>query len=86
MPLSYRTRRRLSLLILLVGMPLYVVAAVTVVGLLGRPPLGLELAVYVGLGVLWALPFRAVFRGVGQPDPESPTATNDQAKGPGPCA
>ncbi|MDP3960510.1 MAG: DUF2842 domain-containing protein [Pseudorhodobacter sp.] len=86
MPLSYRTRRRLALLILLVGMPLYVVAAVTVVGLLGRPPFWLELAVYVGLGLMWTLPFRAVFRGVGQPDPDSPPATNDQAEGPGPSA
>jgi hypothetical protein len=69
MPLSYRTRRRLSLLILLVGMPLYVVAAVSVVNLFDRPPFWLELAVYVVLGFLWALPFRFVFRGVGQADP-----------------
>ena len=38
MALSYRTRRRLSLLILLVGMPLYVVAAVTMLNLFDRPP------------------------------------------------
>lgn len=70
MALSYRTRRRLSLLILLVGMPLYIVAAVSVVGLFDRPPFWLEILVYVGLGFLWAVPFRAVFRGVGQPDPD----------------
>lgn len=71
MALSYRARRRLSLLILLVGMPLYVVAAVTVVNLFDRPPLWLEGVIYVALGLLWAIPFRAVFRGVGQADPDA---------------
>lgn len=72
MALGYKTRKRLSLLILLVGLPVYIVAAVTVVGLFERPSIWLELAVYVGLGILWALPFKAVFRGVGQPDPDAP--------------
>jgi membrane protein implicated in regulation of membrane protease activity len=70
MALSYRARRRLSLLILLVGLPVYIVVAVTVIGLLDRPPFWLELVVYVVLGVVWALPFRAVFRGIGQVDPD----------------
>lgn len=69
MALSYRTRKRLALLILLVGLPLYVVVAVTLVNWLDRPPIWAELLVYVGLGFLWALPFRSVFRGIGQPDP-----------------
>ena len=30
-----------------------------------------ELLVYILLGVLWALPFRFVFRGVGQEDPDA---------------
>jgi hypothetical protein len=70
--LSYKTRRRLSLLILLVGLPAYIVVAVTVVNLLGRPPIWVELLVYVALGVVWALPFKFVFKGVGQPDPDAP--------------
>jgi predicted membrane channel-forming protein YqfA (hemolysin III family) len=73
MTLSYRARRRLSLLILLVGMPLYIVAAVTIVNLFDRPPFWLEIVVYVLLGILWILPFRAVFRGVGQTDPDKTT-------------
>ena len=73
MALSYRARRRLSLLILLVGMPLYIVAAVTIVNLFDRPPFWLEIVVYVLLGILWILPFRAVFRGVGQTDPDKTT-------------
>ena len=72
MALSYKTRRRLSLLILLVGLPLYIIVAVNVVGLFDRPPIWLELLVYIGLGILWAIPFKAVFKGVGQPDPDAP--------------
>lgn len=71
MALSYKARRRLSLLILAVGMPIYVVAAVTVLNLFDRPPLWLELVIYVALGVVWVLPFRSVFRGVGQDDPDA---------------
>ncbi|MSU90108.1 DUF2842 domain-containing protein [Rhodobacteraceae bacterium 2CG4] len=71
MKLSYKSRRRLSLLILLVGVPLYIVAAVNLLALFERPPIWVELAVYVALGILWALPFRAVFRGVGRADPEA---------------
>lgn len=71
--LSYKARRRWSLVILLIGMPAYVVAAVTVMNLLDRPPIWLELLVYILLGVLWALPFKFVFRGVGKADPDAPT-------------
>ena len=49
-----------------------IVAAVSVVNMLDRPPILVELLVYVGLGVLWALPFKFVFRGVGQADPDAP--------------
>lgn len=72
MALPYKTRRRLSLLILLIGLPLYIVVAVNVVGLFDRPPIWLELLVYILLGILWALPFKAVFKGVGQADPDAP--------------
>ena len=66
MALSYKARRRWALVILLVGMPAYVVAAVTLVGWMQRPSFLVELGIYVGLGFLWALPFRFVFRGIGQ--------------------
>lgn len=68
--LSYKTRRRLSLLILLVGMPAYVMVAVTIMNALDRPPIWAEFLVYVVLGFAWILPFRFVFRGIGQPDPD----------------
>ncbi|MEY8801619.1 DUF2842 domain-containing protein [Leisingera sp. XS_AS12] len=69
--LSYKARRRWALVILLVGMPVYIVAAVTVMNWLDRPPLWLELVVYVALGIVWVLPFKFVFRGVGQADPNA---------------
>jgi len=68
--LSYKARRRLSLLILLVGLPLYIVSAVNVIALFDRPSILVEVLVYVSLGVLWAFPFKYVFRGVGQADPD----------------
>ena len=74
MALGYKARRRWSLLILLVGMPAYVVASVTLVGWLDRPPFWAELAIYAALGFLWILPFRFVFKGIGQPDPDAKPA------------
>jgi hypothetical protein len=71
MALGYKARRRWALVILLVGLPLYVVAAVTLVGLIERPSMLVELTIYVVLGFLWALPFRFIFRGIGQPDPDA---------------
>jgi hypothetical protein len=69
--MSYRARKRWALFILVVGLPIYVVVAVNVVAMFDRPSILVELGVYVVLGILWALPFRAVFRGVGRPDPEA---------------
>ncbi len=72
MALSYKARRRWALVILLVGMPVYIVAVVTVLNLLDRPPLWVELLVYVALGVVWILPFKFIFKGIGQADPDAP--------------
>lgn len=77
MALSYRTRRKLALLILLFGLPAYVAAAWFILSLFQRPPLLVELGVYVALGVVWALPFRAVFRGIGQADPDGDPDSDD---------
>src|SRR6056300_531636 len=75
MALGYKARRRWSLVILLIGLPLYVVAAVNVIDLFDRPPFWVELAVYVILGFIWAMPFKFVFKGVGKEDPDQ---QNDQ--------
>ena len=76
MALSYKARRRWTLIILLVGLPIYIVAAVTLTGALRTDPTAppnifLELLIYLGLGVIWAIPFKFIFRGVGQADPEA---------------
>lgn len=74
MALSYKTRKRLALLILVVGMPAYVVVAVSIINLFDRTPsILVELAIYVILGILWAIPFKWVFKGIGRADPEAPS-------------
>ncbi|HUS55174.1 MAG TPA: DUF2842 domain-containing protein [Thermohalobaculum sp.] len=70
--MTYRTKRILSLVLLLVGLPVYIVLAVTIVGRIDRPHIVLEVAIYLVLGFLWALPFKAVFKGVGRADPDLP--------------
>ncbi|UFS64106.1 DUF2842 domain-containing protein [Paracoccus denitrificans] len=68
--MDLKTRKRWSLVILLVGLPLYIVVAVSLVNWMdrtwGRQPILVELVVYVALGILWALPFRKVFTGIGK--------------------
>lgn len=70
MALSYKARRRWALVILLIGMPLYIVAAVSLLNWMGRPPFWAEILIYAVLGILWIVPFRFVFRGVGKDDPD----------------
>ena len=77
MALSYKARKRLSLLVLLVGMPAYVVLAVSVMNALPRLPLWAEVPVYILLGFGWILPFKAVFSGIGQADPDQPASPSD---------
>lgn len=67
--MAYRTRKLLCILVLMIGLPAYVAVAMWVVSLFDRPPFLLELAIYVGLGVLWALPLKALFRGMGRAGP-----------------
>lgn len=76
MALSHKAKKRWSLLVLLVALPVYVVVAVSLMNWLypdptARAPIWVELAIYVGLGVLWAFPLKAVFKGVGQADPDA---------------
>lgn len=71
MALSYKARRRWSLVILVFGIPLYIVLAVNIVALFERPTFWIELFVYIALGVLWAFPLRSVFKGIGQTDPDA---------------
>lgn len=72
MALAYKVRKRLSFLILLVGLPLYVIAAVTLVSFLPRLPVAVEFIMYALLGILWIFPFKSIFRGLAKPDPDGP--------------
>jgi hypothetical protein len=71
MALSYKTRRRLSLLILVFGLPAYIAAAWFLVSLFERPSIFVELLIYIVLGIVWALPLKSIFLGVGQADPDA---------------
>ncbi|MFT5799644.1 MAG: hypothetical protein ACI84R_003722 [Candidatus Azotimanducaceae bacterium] len=71
MALSYKARRRWSLVVLLIGLPVYIVTAVWVMSFFEtRPHIVIEVLIYLGLGVIWAFPLKAVFMGVGQADPD----------------
>ena len=64
--MSYKLKRRLSLFILIVGLPLYVILIVNLISSFDRPNFLVELLIYLFSGIVWALPLRSVFRGVGQ--------------------
>ncbi|MDA9229187.1 DUF2842 domain-containing protein [Rhodobacteraceae bacterium] len=68
--MSYRLRRILSVFVLLIALPIYVVIVISVMALFERPPLIIELLIYLALGVVWAFPLKSVFMGVGQEDPD----------------
>ena len=72
MALSYKVRKRLSILIVLVGVPLYIMAAVSLVALLPPLPVAVEFVMYAVLGIAWVFPLKSIFRGVSQPDPDAP--------------
>ena len=63
---SYRLKRFLAILVLLLWLPFYIVLVLNILALFERPSFVVELLVYVIAGVLWALPFKALFKGVGQ--------------------
>ena len=68
--MNLKTRKRLSLLVLVLGLPAYVIVAVTLTNWMdatwGRQPIWIELLVYVVLGVIWIMPFKRLFTGIGR--------------------
>jgi hypothetical protein len=68
--MDLKTRKRMSLLILLLGLPGYIVVAWMFLAWIndkwGRLPIWAECLVVVVLGIVWILPFRRVFSGVGK--------------------
>jgi len=63
------TRKRLAIFVLVIALPAYVVAAVTLVDQFERPHILVELGIYVGLGILWAFPLKRLFLGVAKAEP-----------------
>jgi len=75
--MRHKLRKLLCAALLLIGLPVYAVLAVTLVSLFDRPSPILELAIYVGLGFAWALPLRPLFRGIGRADPNASRVDED---------
>ena len=70
MTIGYKNRRRISLILLLVGLPIYIIFAINLIALFERPSILVELLIYLGLGIIWAFPFKFIFTGIGQADPD----------------
>ena len=71
--MKYKARKRLSLFILVVGLPAYIIVAVSIMSGMteaSRLPKAVEFLIYVILGIAWAFPLKWVFKGIGQVDPE----------------
>lgn len=68
--MDLKTRKRLSLILLLVGLPGYIAIAWMILGWLGdrygRLPMLVELLVVIVLGIIWILPFKRIFTGIGK--------------------
>ena len=71
--MTYKARKRWSLVVLLVGLPLYLALAWGVLSRmeLWQLPVAVEFVIYVIFGVAWILPLKPIFKGVGQPDPDA---------------
>ena len=76
MALSHKAKKRWSLVVLLLGLPVYVIASISIMNWLypdplNRAPIWVEFAIYVALGVVWAMPLKFLFKGIGQADPDA---------------
>jgi hypothetical protein len=72
MPLSYKSRKRWSLVVLLVGLPVYIAAVWFILSLIEGWNVWLQMGICLAFSILWAFPLKAVFLGVGQADPDAP--------------
>ena len=70
MTIGYKNRRRISLILLLVGLPIYIIFAINLIALFERPSILVELLIYLSLGIIWAFPLKFIFKGIGQADPD----------------
>ena len=79
--MQYKARKRLAIFVLVIGLPVYIIVAATIMSYMlsqeVRFPLLVELVVYILLGVGWAFPLKWVFQGIGQPDPDAPKQSQE---------
>lgn len=71
--MTYKARKRLALFVLVVGLPIYIVVAATIMSQMLNQEVRfawpIEFVIYVVLGIGWAFPLKWVFKGIGQTDP-----------------
>ena len=72
--MTYKSRKRLALFVLVVGLPIYIIFAAGIMSSMMndqiRFPIAVEFLVYLALGIGWAFPLKWVFKGIGQADPD----------------
>ena len=64
---SYKIKRLFALMVLLLWLPFYIILVLNFLALFERPNLFVELLIYFIVGMFWAWPFKALFKGIGQP-------------------
>lgn len=73
--MTHKSRKRLALLILTVGLPFYIIFAASVMSWMLnqdiRFPVAVEVLIYIALGIGWVFPIKWVFLGIGQVDPDA---------------
>lgn len=71
--MTYKARKRLALFILVVGLPIYIIVAATIMSQMMNQEVRfawpIEFVVYVLLGIGWVFPLKWIFLGIGQTDP-----------------
>ena len=72
MALSYKARKRWSLFILLVGLPIYIGAVWFILSLLEGWSIWVQMSICLAFSLIWAFPLRRIFLGVGKADPDAP--------------
>jgi membrane protein implicated in regulation of membrane protease activity len=70
MALSYKARKRWSLFILLVGLPVYIAAVWFLLSLIEGWNIWVQIVICLAFSLVWAFPLRSVFLGVGKADPD----------------
>ena len=77
--MTYKGRKRLAIWILVVGLPIYILIASTIMSVMLNQEVRfawpIEFIIYVGLGIGWVFPLKWVFKGIGQPDPDQHSET-----------